>query len=95
MNLNKLEHLAKAVIARQQEEEVMLGTEDEVIAYEAAGCGSPETVLHMIELVREMGEALEYLTKPLCMCFAGCPECDESNSPNIGKIFAAYKEMTK
>lgn len=28
-------------------------------------------------------EALKWLTKPLCMCFAGCEECNPANGPDI------------
>ena len=40
-------------------------------------------------------EALEYHTRPTCMCFAGCPDCDQTYAPDLNKALAAIREARR
>ena len=37
-------------------------------------------------------EVLDYYAKPLCMCFAGCDECDPSKVPNEQMVITALRK---
>jgi hypothetical protein len=43
-------------------------------------------------LLRQALGAFEYEMKPLCMCFAGCDECDPATAPRIDQISAAIRK---
>ena len=37
-------------------------------------------------------DVLDYYAKPLCMCFAGCDECDPSKVPNEQMVITALRK---
>jgi septal ring factor EnvC (AmiA/AmiB activator) len=43
-------------------------------------------------LLRQALEALEYIVKPPCMCWAGCDDCDPTKAPDVNATIAAIKE---
>lgn len=46
------------------------------------------------ELIRQLVEALEWQERPLCMCWAGCGDCNPENAPNaVAAIAAALKRL--
>ncbi len=79
MNLNELEALAKAVASRP----IMDNIEyyEGLVKYLTAA--NPETILRLIELVREMGEALE-------SCAVAFSDDEE-----LHDVLAKFKDMTK
>ena len=44
------------------------------------------------EALKLAEEALEYHTRPTCMCFAGCPDCDPTYAPDLIKALAAIRD---
>jgi len=45
-------------------------------------------------LIRQMLDALEWQERPLCMCWAGCGDCNPENAPNaVAAIAAALKRL--
>lgn len=45
-------------------------------------------------LIRQMLDVLEWQERPLCMCWAGCGDCNPENAPNaVAAIAAARKRL--
>lgn len=45
-------------------------------------------------LIRQMLDVLEWQERPLCMCWAGCGDCNPENAPNaVAAIAAALKRL--
>ena len=45
-------------------------------------------------LIRQMLDALEWQERPLCMCWAGCDDCNPENAPNaVAAIDAARARL--
>ena len=44
------------------------------------------------EKLKVAEEAIAFATKPICMCFAGCPECDPTGIPTLKEALAKIRE---
>ena len=49
-------------------------------------------VAELEQSARQALEVLDYYAKPLCMCFAGCDECDPSKVPNEQMAVTALRK---
>ena len=49
-------------------------------------------VAELEQAARQALEVFDYYAKPLCMCFAGCDECDPSKEPNEQMAITALRK---
>lgn len=49
-------------------------------------------VAELEQAARQALEVFDYYAKPLCMCFAGCDECDPSKVPNEQMAITALRK---
>lgn len=45
------------------------------------------------EKLKVAEEAIAFATKPICLCFAGCPECDPTGIPTLKEALAKIREV--
>ena len=49
-------------------------------------------VAELEQAARQVLEVFDYYAKPLCMCFAGCDECDSSKAPSEQMAITALRK---
>ena len=47
------------------------------------------------EALKLAKDAIEFAVKPICQCWAGCPECDPSGHPTLLEALAAINALEK
>jgi hypothetical protein len=62
----------------------------------------PDHMLEMVALIRKQREVMQqaltvfnYQRKPLCMCWAGCDECDPATAPDPDAAIRSLENALK